>query len=110
VVLERHRSKSTQEGSKTPTKKKEEMSETNQSEVKICSVCGQNYSGYGHNAWPINPGRSCDQCNGLVVSHRIASVSRGRGAYAYPDWCNDDFWKELSDYLKAKHKKETQTK
>jgi len=72
----------------------------------ICSVCGREYTGFGNNAWPINPGRCCNDCNQIVVGHRMLSVSRGKGAYPYPEWCNDEFWKELSDMLQRKHEEE----
>lgn len=39
--------------------------------VKICSICGKPYVGYGNNAAPINNGRCCDECNRKVVMARI---------------------------------------
>jgi hypothetical protein len=30
---------------------------------KICSICGNEYEGWGNNAQPINDGRCCDECN-----------------------------------------------
>lgn len=33
----------------------------------ICSICGNEYLGFGHNAYPINQGRCCEICNDLVV-------------------------------------------
>lgn len=33
----------------------------------ICSICGQEYYGYGNNAQPINNGRCCDECNRMAV-------------------------------------------
>lgn len=42
--------------------------------VKECSICSKNYTGYGHNAWPINSGRCCDTCNTIhVLPMRIAN-------------------------------------
>jgi len=35
--------------------------------VQHCSICGEIYKGYGHNAQPINAGRCCGLCNDLVV-------------------------------------------
>lgn len=32
-----------------------------------CSVCGEDYVGFGNNAYPVNEGRCCDSCNMLVV-------------------------------------------
>jgi hypothetical protein len=36
-------------------------------ETKVCSICQQPYSGYGNNAWPVNDGRCCDDCNSSIV-------------------------------------------
>lgn len=36
-------------------------------EQKICSICGEEYVGYGNNAQPVSSGRCCDICNMLVV-------------------------------------------
>jgi hypothetical protein len=32
-----------------------------------CSICGRPFTGYGHNAWPVNAGRCCEECNVTVV-------------------------------------------
>jgi hypothetical protein len=32
-----------------------------------CSICEAPYSGFGHNAWPVNGRRCCDDCNEKVV-------------------------------------------
>jgi hypothetical protein len=40
--------------------------------MQQCSICGQNYEGYGNNAQPVNDGRCCDKCNvTIVVPRRI---------------------------------------
>lgn len=39
----------------------------NKNKEKICSICGKAYTGYGNNAQPVNNGRCCDDCNGMVV-------------------------------------------
>lgn len=36
-----------------------------------CSICSQDFSGYGHNAQPIRVGRCCDLCNLAVTYVRI---------------------------------------
>lgn len=47
----------------------------------ICSICGQEYYGFGNNAHPINDGRCCDICdNAVVTPRRIADVYRARKA------------------------------
>ena len=46
-------------------------------ETHICSVCGDKYTGFGNNAEPINDGRCCDNCNGIVIEHRMANYRRG---------------------------------
>lgn len=32
-----------------------------------CVICGDEYSGYGHNPRPVADGRCCDVCNDTVV-------------------------------------------
>jgi hypothetical protein len=45
----------------------EEMFETGP-----CSICGGTYTSGGHNAWPINDGRCCAECNEThVIPARI---------------------------------------
>lgn len=36
-------------------------------EMKVCSICHGEYEGFGHNAYPVNEGRCCDECNTMVV-------------------------------------------
>lgn len=36
-------------------------------EVKTCSICQLPYTGWGNNAWPVNEGRCCNNCNSAVV-------------------------------------------
>lgn len=50
-----------------------------ENEVHTCSICGSDYRGFGNNAMPINDGRCCDPCNGIVIARRIADMQR-RGA------------------------------
>lgn len=38
---------------------------------KTCSICGQLYTGYGHNAEPLDSERCCDSCNDLVIAKRL---------------------------------------
>lgn len=38
--------------------------------METCSICGEDYDGWGNNAWPINNGRCCDRCNDTVVLPR----------------------------------------
>lgn len=40
-------------------------------EEKVCSICFQEYEGFGNNAEPINKGRCCDECNNSVVQARL---------------------------------------
>ena len=42
---------------------------------KVCSICQLLYDGYGNNAYPINEGRCCDSCNGLVIAARINQMN-----------------------------------
>jgi hypothetical protein len=36
-------------------------------EGNVCSICFIQYDGEGNNAYPINKGRCCNDCNGSVV-------------------------------------------
>jgi hypothetical protein len=47
-------------------------------EQPICSICNQPYTGYGNNAYPINEGRCCDDCNTLVINKRIANIFKNK--------------------------------
>jgi hypothetical protein len=38
----------------------------------FCSICGEIYEGVGHNAYPVNAGRCCVECNMNVVLPRRA--------------------------------------
>jgi hypothetical protein len=35
--------------------------------VNTCSICQAPYAGYGNNAYPVNEGRCCDDCNSMTV-------------------------------------------
>jgi len=39
-----------------------------------CSICSKEYNGHGHNAIPINSGRCCDNCNGVVIKARMLQI------------------------------------
>jgi hypothetical protein len=42
---------------------------------KICSICGEPYSGNGNEAEPVNDGKCCDDCNAKhVVPARLAEL------------------------------------
>ena len=50
-----------------------------------CSICKgpiliEPISGWkkGHNAWPINDGRCCDNCNNMVVTARLTNFVNKR--------------------------------
>lgn len=43
--------------------------------MKICSICGKKYKGYGNNARPVKDGQCCDKCNmEKVIPMRISIV------------------------------------
>jgi hypothetical protein len=45
-------------------------------ELKRCSICGRTYTGWGHNAQPVNDGCCCDECNvTIVLPRRIRDCS-----------------------------------
>jgi hypothetical protein len=44
-------------------------------ETGTCSICGRQYVQWGNNAWPINDGRCCHECNMTkVIPERIARM------------------------------------
>jgi hypothetical protein len=48
------------------------MTKTDWEQIYECSICGDEQFGYGNNAWPLNDGRCCDNCNaGAVIPTRI---------------------------------------
>ena len=36
-----------------------------------CSICNEDFDGFGNNAEPVNDGRCCDNCNNLVTATRL---------------------------------------
>ena len=48
----------------------------NKSEPKICSICGNEYTGYGCNAQPVNDGQCCQWCDMIVTNNRIQRYKR----------------------------------
>lgn len=37
-----------------------------------CSICGKEFEGHGNNAWPVNNGTCCDECNEkFVIPNRL---------------------------------------
>jgi hypothetical protein len=48
-------------------------------ESKICSICQRLFQGYSCNAWPVNKGRCCSECDNTVVTPaRIVLSFRNR--------------------------------
>jgi len=40
-----------------------------------CSICGKEFEGWGNNAWPVNDGTCCDECNAnVVIPMRLADL------------------------------------
>lgn len=46
--------------------------------LKVCSICGRDFIGWGNNAEPINDGICCDDCNGIVIGRRLLEYQRRR--------------------------------
>jgi len=43
--------------------------------MQTCSICQRDINGYGNNAWPVNEGRCCNDCNTtVVIPARIAQL------------------------------------
>lgn len=44
-------------------------------EKKKCSICGKEFTGYGNNAYPINNGTCCNECNtNVVIPARLQNI------------------------------------
>lgn len=42
---------------------------------KTCCICGEEFDGYGNNAWPVCDGECCDDCNrDEVIPARLAQA------------------------------------
>ena len=45
------------------------------SEKGICSICGKEYTNWGNNAYPINDGTCCNDCNtSKVIPARLGKL------------------------------------
>jgi hypothetical protein len=52
---------------------------TKHTEPEICSICQRYIIGYSCNAWPVNKGRCCQECDNRVVTPaRIVLDCRAR--------------------------------
>ena len=46
-------------------------------EWKTCSICQRYFQGFDCNAWPVNEGRCCEECDmRIVLSARITIMYR----------------------------------
>ena len=43
-----------------------------------CSICKEDFEGYGNNAQPVNDGICCDDCNTLVITRRLFDMQMDR--------------------------------
>jgi len=63
------------------------MTNSKPDKPKYCSICGRPYSGRGHNAQPVNDGRSCDYCHAtVVISRRILLATAPKPSTSYDDF------------------------
>lgn len=47
----------------------------NKYKVQKCAICGKMYKGYGNNAFPIDLGRCCNECNDkFVIPLRVMMI------------------------------------
>ena len=46
---------------------KKNKTEPNLEKNRFCSICREEFEGFGNNAEPINNGICCNDCNALVV-------------------------------------------
>jgi len=44
----------------------------------ICSICRKEFTGddFSHNAWPVNDGDCCTECDSLVLRARLNEAQR----------------------------------
>jgi hypothetical protein len=48
-------------------------------ELPICSICQRWFTGYSCNAWPVNEGRCCQECDDdIVIPARMMMMYRNR--------------------------------
>lgn len=54
--------------------------------VSTCQICGNSFSGMGHNAAPVKYGvRCCDKCNQeIVLPVRLGNLKLGFDLYGNP--------------------------
>lgn len=50
------------------------MSMNKEHEVHTCVICGEEFIGWGNDAWPLADGDCCDSCNEQVVDARLERV------------------------------------
>lgn len=44
-------------------------------EKQVCCICGEEFTGFGNNPWPIKEdGQCCDKCNEQVIIARIINA------------------------------------
>ena len=49
----------------------------NEQNEKVCCICGETFTGYGNNPYPIaNNGKCCDKCNEKVILARIVNLRK----------------------------------
>jgi hypothetical protein len=53
------------------------MAKTRKPKLPICSICQEEYEGWGNNAQPINDGQCCDACNYFVIMARFGRERLG---------------------------------
>lgn len=46
--------------------------------MQKCSICGEEFEGWGNNAWPINDGTCCDFCNMVEVLPARMAIAYGK--------------------------------
>ena len=44
-----------------------------------CSICKEDFEGFGNNAQPVNDGVCCDDCNMLVIRRRLFDMIIDKG-------------------------------
>ena len=49
-------------------------------DMNCCSICKEDFEGYGNNAQPVNDGVCCNDCNMMyVIKRRIFDMQMNKG-------------------------------
>jgi hypothetical protein len=77
---------------------KGERDMANKTKAKVCSICHEQYTGYGNNAQPLNNGRCCNHCNDAeVIPARIRAIQERDEPECVLECTGDDIFVVVND-------------